>query len=65
VTSAPERLIADVQADYARQGGRASGDVVPTYLGSETATAVTYADIDLGEGPKTIVHLVMIWEERA
>ena len=58
VTSAPERLIADVQADYARQGGPASGDVVPTYLGSETATAVTYTDIDLGEGPKTIVHLV-------
>ena len=58
VTSAPERLIADVQADYARQGGPASGDVVPTYLGSETATAVTYPDIDLGDGPQTIVHLV-------
>ena len=57
-TGAPEKLVADVQAEYARQGGPASGDVVPTYLGSETATAVTYADIDLGDGPQTMVHLV-------
>jgi len=57
-TSSPEKLVADVQVDYARKGGPATGDVVPTYLGSETAMAVTYAEIDLGNGPQTIVHLV-------
>ena len=57
-TSAPEKLVAAIQSDYARQGGPATGDIVPTYLGSETATAVTYGDIDLGDGPQTIVHLV-------
>lgn len=54
----PEKSIADVQADYARRGGPATGDVVPTYLGSEPAVAVTYSDIDLGDGPGTMVHLV-------
>ena len=58
VTTTPDELVADVQADYARQGGPPTGDVVPTYLGSETAVAVTYADIDLGDGPRTVVHLV-------
>ena len=53
-----QKLVADVQVDYARKGGPATGDVVPTYLGSETAMAVTYAEIDLGDGPQTIVHLV-------
>jgi hypothetical protein len=57
-TSTPEKLVDDVQADYARKGGTATGDVVPTYLGSETAIAVTYAEIDLGDGLRTIVQLV-------
>jgi hypothetical protein len=59
-TSTPEELVAAVQADYARQGGPKIGDVVPTYLGSETAIAVTYGDIDLRDGPQTVVHLVSI-----
>jgi len=57
-TSTPEKVVADVQADYATRGGPPTGDIVPTYLGSETATAVTYGDIDLGDGPRTVVHLV-------
>lgn len=57
-TSTPEKLAADVQGEYAKRGGPAAGEVVPTYLGSETATAVTYAEIDLGDGPQTVVHLV-------
>lgn len=56
-TSTPEELVAAVQADYASKGGPETGDVVPTYLGPETAIAVTYGDIDLGDGPQTVVHL--------
>jgi hypothetical protein len=58
VTSTPEQLVAAIQGEYARRGGPDTGDVVPTYLGSETAIAVTYGEVDLGDGPVTIVHLV-------
>jgi hypothetical protein len=57
LTSTPDELVTEAQAEYARKGGPKTGDIVPTYLGSETAIAVTYGEIDLGDGPQTVVDL--------
>jgi hypothetical protein len=64
--SSPQQLVDSVQADYAKRGAPAtSGTIIPTYLGSETAIAITYAGVDIGDGPVNIVHLVSVHGDAA
>jgi hypothetical protein len=65
LTSSPERLVDAVRAEYATLGAAEPGSIVPTYLGAETAIALTYAGVDLGDGPVNIVHLVSSHDEVA
>jgi hypothetical protein len=65
VTSTPEKLVDAVRQGYADRGATEPGSIVPTYLGSETAVAVTYAGVDLGDGPVNVVHLVSVHDDVA
>jgi hypothetical protein len=65
VTSSPAGLVEAVQAGYRAHGAETPSSIVPTYLGAETATAVIYPDVDLGEGPVNVVHLVSMFDGAA
>jgi hypothetical protein len=65
VTSTPENLVDAVRRGYAGRGAAEPGSIVPTYLGSETAVAVTYAGVHLGDGPVNVVHLVSVHDDVA
>jgi hypothetical protein len=59
VRSSPEDAVDQVRTGYTRRGAPTDGgSIIPTYLGSETAIAITYAGIDIGDGPVNIVHLL-------
>ena len=64
--SPPQQLVEGTQSAYAARGApAATGSIVPTYLGSETAIAITYAGADIGEGQVNIVHLVSVHDDTA
>ena len=63
--STPQQLVEQVRAGYAADNAAATGSIVPTYLGSEPAIAITYAGVDLGDGPVNIVHLVSVHGDTA
>src|SRR4029453_5525873 len=65
VTRTPEQLGEAVRQGYADRGAAEPGSIVPTYLGSETAVAVTYSGVDLGDGPVNVVHLVSVHDDVA
>ena len=62
VTSSPAELVEAVRAEYRARGRGCPSSIVPTYLGAETATAVIYPNVDLGDGRVDIVHLVSAYD---
>ena len=65
VTSTPAELVDAIRAEYRDFGAGEPGSIVPTYLGSETATAVVYPNVDLGSGRVSVVHLVSVFDGAA
>ena len=65
VSSSPAALVEAVQAEYRTRGADAPSSIVPTYLGAESATAVIYPDVNLGDGPVNVVHLVSVFDGAA
>jgi hypothetical protein len=65
VTSTSAELVDAIRAEYRDAGAGEPGSIVPTYLGSETATAVIYPNVDVGSGRETVVHLVSVFDGAA
>jgi hypothetical protein len=55
-------LVDEIRSEYRALGIGEPGSVVPTYLGSEVATAVIYPNVDLGSGVVNVVHLVSAFD---
>jgi hypothetical protein len=65
LSSSPSDLVAAVREEYRSLGAGDPVSIVPTYLGAETATALIYRTVDLGQGPVNIVHLVGAFDDTA
>ena len=65
MTSTPADLVDAVRAEYRDIGAGEPGSIVPTYLGSEAATAVLYPNVDLGSGRVNVIHLVAAFDGTA
>lgn len=62
LASSGSELVEAVRVEYRALGVGEPGSIVPTYLGTEVATAVIYPNVDLGAGPVNIVHLVSAFD---